>query len=415
MRNDSRPQAPDDLNADALHVLVIPAEHFATEAMPLGGIFQLHQVEALSDAGFRAGVINAGMVSPRYLGRRYRYVPYEVIGRTPVYRRFQRSLRIQRFSSLKQAVRRRRDMGVHLYETYQRNHGTPDVVHAHDVLYAGAIAQEIHERYGMPYVLTEHSSLIMREGLHGPGLDIARECATAASAVTAVSSTLAGELQSQLGLPHVEVDVLPNVLDPSFSSGPLPPRHRSPGIRFLTVGSLDENKDQTTLLRAFARRFASQPDVTLRIGGTGPMRGRLRRISSRLGITRQVEFLGSIERRRVREEMRNASCFVLSSRVETFGVVVIEALSCGLPVVSTRSGGPDDIVQPTNGLLVERGDVGGLADAMERVSANLDDYDPSRLRSECIQCFGPEAFVRRARVLFGRATRSADAGGGALR
>ena len=100
-----------------------------------------------------------------------------------------------------------------------------------------------------------------------------------------------------------------------------------------------EKKGQADLLRAFAERFAGDPSVRLGIGGDGPERGRLHELAGSLAIAEQVDWLGALDRDGVRQAMCEADAFVLPSRLETFGVVVIEALACGLPVVATRSGG----------------------------------------------------------------------------
>ena len=70
-------------------------------------------------------------------------------------------------------------------------------------------------------------------------------------------------------------------------------------------------------------------------------------------LTEQVTFLGSLTREQVRQEVSEADAFVLSSEYETFGVVVIEALALGKPVIATRCGGPESIVVPSVGYLVE--------------------------------------------------------------
>ena len=114
----------------------------------------------------------------------------------------------------------------------------------------------------------------------------------------------------------------------------------------------------------------------------------------------QVHFLGHLSRELVRQEMLNADCFVLSSLVETFGVVLIEALACGLPVVATRCGGPQDMVHPGNGLLVEPDDASSLSLALEQIVARADEYRPEQLREDCLRRFGPAAFVARATALF---------------
>ena len=85
--------------------------------------------------------------------------------------------------------------------------------------------------------------------------------------------------------------------------------------------------------------------------------------------------------------MQAADAFVLSSAYETFGVVLIEALACGKPVVSTACGGPDYIVTEENGLLVPVGDTQALGAALEQMIRTIDRYDPFRLKQDLSPSF----------------------------
>ena len=97
----------------------------------------------------------------------------------------------------------------------------------------------------------------------------------------------------------------------------------------------------------------------------------------------------------MRHELTAAHAFVLASDVETFGVVVVEALASGRPVVATASGGPDHLVNPANGLLIPTRDRQALRQALTHMRHQADDYDAAMLRAEALRLYGPEAFARR--------------------
>ena len=80
-----------------------------------------------------------------------------------------------------------------------------------------------------------------------------------------------------------------------------------------------------------------------------------------------VEFLGSLNRSQVVSHMQQCDCFVLPSRYETFGVVYIEAMACGKPVIAVANGGPDDFVKGFNGMLIEPNDIAGLQHVLEQM------------------------------------------------
>ncbi|PQP32811.1 glycosyltransferase family 4 protein, partial [Desulfobacteraceae bacterium SEEP-SAG10] len=107
---------------------------------------------------------------------------------------------------------------------------------------------------------------------------------------------------------------------------------------------------------------------------------RLQKLAQDLGIGDCVTFLGKLDRTQVLKEMNQCQAFVLSSEFETFGVVVIEALSQGKPVIATRCGGPEEILHAGNGILVQKNDKKSLADAMVCLRNDYLNYD-----SDCIR------------------------------
>jgi glycosyltransferase involved in cell wall biosynthesis len=114
--------------------------------------------------------------------------------------------------------------------------------------------------------------------------------------------------------------------------------------QIVSLGRLHENKDFGLLIRAFAQLRRSGVEVRLTIGGDGPQLGDLQALAAREGVADSVSFPGWIADRTA--FFAQADLFVLSSKVEPFGIVVIEAMSHGVPVVATRTAGPLDIVSP---------------------------------------------------------------------
>lgn len=245
---------------------------------------------------------------------------------------------------------------------YVGEFGQPDLVHAHSVKWAGVAAQSINLRFGLPFIVTEHSTAFPRGAVEAWERDHFRRAFAAASRVLAVSRALAASLA-----PYVDpesVQVVPNVVDTEFFT--LPPRSRSrEPFTFLAVAALRRKKGLDLLLKAFGAAYGDSGDaVQLRIAGGGPLADELEQLARRLGVEDRVDFLGELSRRDVRREMWEANVAVLPSRVETFGVVVIEAMATGLPVLATRCGGPEEIVTRDTGWLVEPEDVRALAEGL---------------------------------------------------
>lgn len=376
-----------------MHVLIVPSEHFVTSGYPVGGIFQFQQANALHNAGYRVGVIAPGVITSRFLFKRYDYPDFEAANGYPVYRRYVRKLYPQRWERPAKSIPFYQNLGLDIYHAYKNRFGKPDVVHAHNAKYAGFIAQVIKEADDVPFIITEHSSTFRTTDVASEWIYPIKKAIQQATAKTAVSQALANAIVNQIGVRDVEV--LPNIVDSIFLESEIINRDNDSGCIFLNIASLDVNKNQSALIEAFARHFKGGR-CRLRIGGTGPLSGQLNELARRLGIEDQVTFLGFLDRQSVLREMQAADCFVLSSRQETFGVVLVEALAAGRPVIATRCGGPEDIVNEENGLLVAPGDIAALGAAMMQMAQTASQYQPEALREDCRIRFGEKAFVANA-------------------
>jgi glycosyltransferase involved in cell wall biosynthesis len=252
---------------------------------------------------------------------------------------------------------------VALFRKYQSRCGRPDVIHAHNSLWAGYAAFLIRERFGIPYVITEHSSAFRLHRIPAGADKLIRLAGDNAVRRISVSEALAAAYQPYVSKP---IEIIPNVVDTLFFTPPAVSRSETT-FSYLAVGNLLEMKGFHLLLRAFAAKLCNLSDVVLRIGGAGPERSRLEHLTNDLGLKSQVEFLGGIDREKVRSAMRVANVLVLPSFQETFGVVLIEAMSTGIPVIATRCGGPEEIITADTGLLTSPGDVEELGKALVEV------------------------------------------------
>ena len=379
-----------------MHVLVIPSEHFITDAYPLGGIFQLHQAEALSSAGYQVGILSFGIISPLFFLKHYHYPMYENKPNLNIYRCYMRSLYPQRWVIPQRGISFFQEKALEQYFSYKKRHGIPDIIHAHGVKYAAFISEIINAIDKVPYIITEHSSIFMYNNISDQWRSAMMKTISSASVMSAVSCALAGAIQKEIGIKKIEI--LPNIIDSKFIEGSLS-KPLNKEFVFLNVASLDNNKNQADLIKAFALYFRGEK-VNLRLGGTGPCYSFLKKLTKRLNIENQVCFLGHLDRVSTMREMQSANCFILSSLKETFGVVLIEALASGTPIISTRCGGADDIVTKENGMLVDAGDLTGLGNAMKFMLKNQCSYVPEKLRKDCQDRFGKAPFLFRVNKLY---------------
>jgi glycosyltransferase involved in cell wall biosynthesis len=208
------------------------------------------------------------------------------------------------------------------------------------------------------------------------------------TAVLAVSPTQALHAE-RMGLSKAPIRFTKN---PVRIFADVTPTPRDDGVyRFVNVAGLTPRKGQSMLLDAFAKVHAARPEARLALVGRGGDEAMLRERARAAGIEAVVEFCGYAGDPSV--HYRRSDCFVLSSRDEGFGLVLVEALSCGLPIVSTDClFGPADIVTDTRaGTLVPVGDAETMARAM---SARMDipnSEDDRRFRRGVASSYHPDA------------------------
>jgi glycosyltransferase involved in cell wall biosynthesis len=133
----------------------------------------------------------------------------------------------------------------------------------------------------------------------------------------------------------------------------------------------------------------------------------MRELARELRLDGHVEFLGPQPPAEVARYMRESAVLVLPSRAESFGCVLVEALACGTPVVSTRCGGPEDIVHDGVGRLVPTDDPTSLATAIEDVLDRQEEFEPSRLREYALENFSWDSLAERTVSLYREALAQA--------
>jgi glycosyltransferase involved in cell wall biosynthesis len=158
-------------------------------------------------------------------------------------------------------------------------------------------------------------------------------------------------------------------------------------FQFFSVAYLTHKKGMDVLLDAMAKVIKQYQNVVLLIGGDGEVKAALQEQVERLKLQHCVEFLGSLSRSEVISDMRSCDAFVLASRHETFGIVYLEAMACGKPIIMTDTDAHLTIVNEQTGLVVSRESVDDLALAMIRMIENRDMYQSELIRKYCFEKF----------------------------
>lgn len=281
------------------------------------------------------------------------------------------------------------------FDHFAERVGRVDLLHAHVSFAGGWVARRLAGEKRVPYVVTEHMGPfpLPTYALPGGGLpEFIRGPLQDADARIAVSPSLAEDMQRH-GLPSAVV--VPNPVDERLyqltqTSG----SH----FTFFTLCGMERVKAVDDLLHAIEAVVTRLPQqdrarLRFRIGGEGPMLKSLRRLAARLGIDDCVAWLGILTREEARHEFMHCDAFILTSRHESFGIVFVEAMACGKPVIATRSGGPEWIVEDSTGILVEPGDRSAIASAIGTMAEGRVAYDASSIRRTFERRFSRSAVV----------------------
>jgi glycosyltransferase involved in cell wall biosynthesis len=179
----------------------------------------------------------------------------------------------------------------------------------------------------------------------------------------------------------------------------------------LGIGRFVPQKGFDVLIDAFGRAAEAHPEVHLVLAGDGPERAALEARAATNPAADRIVFVGGVPAERAFSLFRGALGFVLSSRHEPQGIVVVEAMAAGTPVIATRVGGvPETVRDGENGLLVEGDDVDSMAKGLselllhpeaarsraERAIADVEDYDWSRITDQYLQCYEEASASHRA-------------------
>ncbi|MCB8994561.1 MAG: glycosyltransferase [Bacteroidales bacterium] len=291
------------------------------------------------------------------------------------------------------------------FEKYRKKHGLPDIMIVQSSLWAGAVAARLKKTYRIPYILVEHRGRftehleLTEEYFEKWYLSYLSSAFSNADQLVCVSDSLKNKISEISHVPVNQIQTIPNLVDTDFFVPSERQRELQPFV-FLSAGFFERIKGFDILLAAFARFLEdNEGEFFLRIAGRGKDDARLKKYARDLGIMERVHFIGHVSRERMRDEMQRSNVFVLPSRFESFGVVLIEAIATACPVIATRSGGPSGIVNENNGFLVDVEDEYGLAEAMGRIYLSYENFNPEIIRREAIENYNTESVIEKYRLL----------------
>lgn len=257
--------------------------------------------------------------------------------------------------------------------------GEFDIVHAHWPFPAGFLGLLLARLRGRPLVVTSHGAFV--DNLSSKPWLVRRATLAVlrgADELIAVGSKHRQEVARLAGRPESSV----HQIDMGVPVPPHPPsrslgRQRlglpRQGRLVIFLGNLRPEKGVDVLIRAAAELRSTPCPISLIIGGQGPESGSLRTLATRLGLADSTRFLGAVPPDDVCIWLSAADVCVVPSRREAFGLLAVESMACGTPVVAAAVGGLRQTIRPDdNGVLFQPEDHAALARQLQRVLSDED-------------------------------------------
>ena len=339
-----------------------------SDKWPINGLFQFDQAKAISDSGKRVVFLALDLRSIR----RWRKWGLNKFSKNGI-DVYEYNFPLGGFKpSIKYAVQDfafRRSI-----KTIVKELGHPSCVHIHCCQQAISVSDYCLAN-NIPYIVTEHITPLNE----GDAIEKRKkETLEHAKQLICVSNALARDMKNTYGVDSV---VIPNIVD--LTEFKYTPKQKTDTFRFLSAASVNYGKGFDILVKAYAKFLEEAKDLSstgykdthLTIMGDGPELNNIKELANSLGISDKITFTGSYVRSDFAKELAKSDCFVLPSRSETFGIVYIEALATGTPVIATRCGGPEDFINDENGMLVDVDDVDELAISMRELLQNMNVID----------------------------------------
>lgn len=275
------------------------------------------------------------------------------------------------------------------------------VIHVHNST-AGSAALWMKQKYNVPYIITEHSSAYVRGLMTNNEIKSYEPVYKNASHRIAVSTEFCKSLAN---IYSMNFKYIPNVVNTDYFI-PIK-KEKNKIFLFINIANLNKNKNQILLIQAFAQAFQNNQNVRLSILGGGSEFNNLQNEINKLNVQEQIKLFGFAKREQLLEELQKSDAFVLSSKYETFGVVVLEAMSCGLPVISTKCGGPESIIENNEiGILVENDDLEEMLQAMKAMYVNREKYKSGIIRNYVVENFSEKVIADKLISIYKKVTNA---------
>ncbi len=358
-----------------LHILIITS-WYPSEEQPTYGSFVEEQAQLLKRKGNRVTILQAELSGTfvQSLGKPRETVVREVyndltiirVKTTPVLPKLRSASYQKLCRSTWRAIQK------------ELKNDLPDLIHSHAMFMGGVVADYLSKNLGIPFIHTEHSSALIFQPESYTRKDLNRiKCVLSNSKMNIIVSRFFQEEISKVFRNCDNKKIIPNMVKNEFFETTLVKRNQPE--HFLCIGNFIEVKQHFLLLEAWKKVIDKNLSITLTLVGVGQLEKELKELSLKLHIEDTITWKGRMSRDEILNELTKHDVILSSSKVETFGLSVAEALASGKPVVVTDSGGVRDIVTRKDGYITEK-NAQALAQGILSMNENYSTFDSNDIR-----------------------------------
>lgn len=385
-----------------MKVLLLPSWYPDIEK-PLNGVFFKEQAEALSKEGVEVIVLSINIKDIRQINFSEKLNSLEINN--------ENNVKVYRYNTYNYFPKIQ-ELYLNYYSRLVNKmikkiiveEGNIDLIHIHSALDMG-IAY-LKSDINIPYIITEHSTKYSRNIINNTQKKYLSNVFSEAKRVLVVGNGLKKDISKYIDSSRIEV--IPNLVKMPEIDIMKNKRKSGKKFRFFSLGFLTYKKGMDLLIEAFNLGKDQLKDVELLIGGNGEEMNKLKSLISKYNLNDSIFLLGELNREEVAINMEECDCFILASRFETFGIVYIEAMNYGKPVIASITGGPDTFINEKCGLLVQNENIDEIKNAMIKMINDYDKYDKDYISRFCKNNFSEKTVANKLISIYREVIKDKD-------
>lgn len=375
-----------------MYILLI-ARGIPSKQDPQWGCFEFEQAKALNAFGHKVVVLS---VDERFRFNRGKVgLTYKLVDGIDCYNYCLFPKKISNLFGFSCSSKISEKQYLFLFNKIIEEQGLPDIIYSH-YLMLSYNASLLKGYFNIPLVAIEHWSELNKDILIPIAKKIGNFTYPKVDKLICVSESLKLMVKKHFDKDSV---VVHNMIADNFCDQQLNFTNTIK-IKFVTTGSLIHRKGFDLLPKAFAKLNLPKDKWEMNIIGGGEEYDNLQNQINSVGLQDNIHLLGQKTKTEIVDILRESSAFILPSRNENFSVAVLEALACGLPVISSICGGIRECIFDFNGLLFSVDDVDALAEAIKYMFENYQSYDRAKIVEDCKNRFSPEVIARQLTDVF---------------